>query len=205
MRRPYKHLPIYKKAEEIAKLVDSMTGFVEDYEFNIEYDFDQEMVDRSIASMQDKSLKMRMTIEETCWEECQYHDAMEKAVLVKYFVNEIVCDVNRLESAGLRESDFVDVFHDTLEEFRLLFIDWIKTFNKWRYFKYDLDWGLFDLNADVVVVNFYTGEQYDEDELMHRMMHRDEAYEFADEDEDEDEDDFEDGDEDEFEDEDDEV
>ncbi len=206
MRLPYQELPIYKKAKEIQKLVDSLMCFVEDYPFEINYDFDQELVDESIASMEDKTYAMQYAIQENCWVERQYHEAMERAVLVKHYAEEIVCDVNRLESTGLKESEFVDLFHDVLDEFRVLFVEWIKTFNKWRYYMIDADWGLFDLNADVVVINYLTGERYDEDNPLHRIMNSDDEDEDDEYEDDEfDDEDFDEFDEDEEDDEDDEV
>lgn len=197
MNRPYEDLPIYQKAIEIQKLVESLTSFVEDYPFEINYDCEQEMVDESIASMYDKALEMQFAIRENCWEERQYHEAMERAVLVKHYAEKIVCDVNRLENTGLKESEFVDLFHEVLEEFRVLFVEWIKTFNKWRYYKIDADWGLYDLNADVVLINYLTGERYDEDDPLHIIMNSDD-----DDDELEDDEDYDYEDDDEFEDED---
>jgi len=185
----YQELPIYKKAEEIYKLVQSMTSFVEDYPFKIEYDFDREMVDDSIRSMNEKSFEIRMLIQQTCHEHRQYHEAMENAMVIKYYVNEVVCDVNRLENTGLKESEFVDLFHEALEEFRVLFKEWITTFPKFRYYKYDTDWGLYELHPDVVVVDYLSGERFDEDNPMHRVRDYDEVWEEEEDDEDEDYDD----------------
>ncbi len=206
MRQTFLELPIYKKAEEIYQLVQSMTSFVEDYPFEINYPIDQEIVDDSIKSMKEKSHEIKMLIMYTCHDDRQYHEAMEYAMVIKYYVNEVVCDVNCLENTGLKESEFVDVFHETLEEFRVLFKEWITTFPKFRYYAYDADWGLYELHPDVVVLDYPTGERFDEDNPLHRMRNYHEVWdEDEDEDEDEFEDEFEDEDEDEFEDEDDEV
>lgn len=87
-----------------------MTSFVQDYPFEIVYHFDQETVDDSIRSMNEKLFEIRMMMQDTCHEHRQYHDCMENAMVIKYYVNEVVCDVNRLENTGLMESETIGVF-----------------------------------------------------------------------------------------------
>lgn len=43
---------------------------------------------------------------------------------------------------GIANTDYIDLLRTTIDEFRLLFIDWVAGFDKWNYIKDT--WGLFN-------------------------------------------------------------
>lgn len=71
-----------------------------------------------------------------------YDLKMENASIIRKSARELVVNTHGLEMHGFEETDYFTLIREHVEEYRLLFIDWVETFDKWNYI---IDrWGLFN-------------------------------------------------------------
>jgi len=71
-----------------------------------------------------------------------YDIRMECATLIRKAARDLGNHCTTLEMFGFRDTQYLILIREALQEFRLLFIDWVKVFNPWIYEKED--WGLFN-------------------------------------------------------------
>jgi hypothetical protein len=68
---------------------------------------------------------------------------MENAALIRKAARELYVQVGSLcFEADFKDKDYIYLLRKTIEEFRLLFIDWVAGFDVWDYIKDN--WGLFN-------------------------------------------------------------
>jgi hypothetical protein len=71
-----------------------------------------------------------------------YDLKMECAAIIRKAANDLVVKQHSLEMFGFNESGYWQIVRDLVEEYRLLFIQWVAGFDKWNYV---IDrWGLFN-------------------------------------------------------------
>lgn len=71
-----------------------------------------------------------------------YDIKMEAAATIRASARELLVQTHSLEMYGFKETYYFQLLRDEVEEYRLLFIDWINTFDPWNYV---IDrWGLFN-------------------------------------------------------------
>ena len=71
-----------------------------------------------------------------------YDIRMEAAAIIRKAANDLMVTNHSLKMFGFKEVEYFQVVRDLLEEYRLLFIDWVAGFDKWNYI---IDrWGLFN-------------------------------------------------------------
>lgn len=71
-----------------------------------------------------------------------YDLKMEAAAIIRKAANDLMVQNHSLEMFGFKHTDYYNIVRDLLEEYRLLFIDWVAGFDKWNYV---IDrWGLFN-------------------------------------------------------------
>lgn len=72
-----------------------------------------------------------------------YDLKMENAALIRKAARELYVQAGSLRfEEGCKELDYIELLRNTIEEFRLLFIDWVASFDPWDYI---IDrWGLFN-------------------------------------------------------------
>jgi hypothetical protein len=67
---------------------------------------------------------------------------MENATLIRKAARELIVDALDLEKHGNQDTEYLDLLRKELDEFRILFAEWVKTFDCWSY---SIDrWGLFN-------------------------------------------------------------
>jgi hypothetical protein len=66
---------------------------------------------------------------------------MENAVQIKLAARNLLVQTSGLRMLGISEPHYLQLLRDEIEEFRLLFVDWVNSFDKTK----DIpdDWGLF--------------------------------------------------------------
>lgn len=132
MDRPAKELPIYKKAEEIYKTVSIITDlFPEDNNY--------------LQSIKSHILEDSMVIlAKICGAEAVklYDIKMENAAIIRKAARDIMVSGNNLEMLGFTDAKYYKLIRNLIEEFRILFVDWVAGFNP-KHFIVD-DWGLFN-------------------------------------------------------------
>lgn len=125
-------LPLYKKSQEIFDVLEIITDLFPE---NNEY----------LQSIKGNLLGDIMLIQaKICGAEAVklYDIKMENATIIRKAARDIFVGGNTLEHFGFSDSKYYSLVRNLIEEFRILFIDWISSFNP-KHFIVD-NWGLFN-------------------------------------------------------------
>jgi hypothetical protein len=127
-----KELPIYKKGMEIYEVVHHICELISD---------DDEMLGHVKGVMLEDA--MLLTVKVAGATEGQLYDIkMECAAIIRKAASELMIQNHSLDMFGFEHVEYYQIVRDLLEEYRLLFIDWVAGFDKWDYI---IDrWGLFN-------------------------------------------------------------
>lgn len=142
MKKPWEELPIYKKADEIRTLVDSIVEIAIESTMNFSTEEEGKMIDDSINYLIDNSILIPAKIAEVSRETSFFDFEMESAILMRKAARELLEDARTLQHFGFKEVEYLDVLRTEIEAFRLLFLDWIDTFDPWNSVKDP--WGIFN-------------------------------------------------------------
>jgi len=128
----FEDLPIYRKGKEIFDLVHELTDLIpEDNEY--------------LMSVKGPMLSdaMLMTVKVAGAEAGELYDLkMENAAIIRKAARDLVVHQHSLKGFGFKYVEYYQLIRDLVEEYRLLFIDWVAGFDKWDYI---IDrWGLFN-------------------------------------------------------------
>lgn len=131
IREP-ENLPIYKKGKEIYEVVHQIGELIpEDDEY--------------LQSVKGQMLgdAMLLTVKVAGAEGGDLYDLrMECAAIIRKAARDLMVTNHSLEMFGFKEVEYFNIVRDLIEEYRLLFIDWVDGFDQWNYF---IDrWGLFN-------------------------------------------------------------
>ncbi|MEN8117236.1 MAG: hypothetical protein ABFS16_09670 [Bacteroidota bacterium] len=130
--KDYNNLPIYKKSEEIYEVVVRISDLIPDDDSDLAYVKgqmigDAMMIQAKIAGAEAADI---------------YDLRMENAAIIRKAARDLMVTNHSLEMFGFKEVEYYDIVRDLIEEFRLLFIDWVAGFDQWNYI---IDrWGLFN-------------------------------------------------------------
>lgn len=128
----FHNTPIYQKAEEICETVSQIIDlFPEDNEL-LEELKGQLLAD---ASLIQAKLNSGMNTK-------LYDLKMENATLIRKAARDLMVNYHLLEKFGFKEAEYYLLVRRQIEELRLLFIEWVESFNP-RHFITD-PWGLFN-------------------------------------------------------------
>ena len=127
-----KELPLFKKGQEIFEVVDQICQLIPD---------DNEMLGHVKGVMYEDA--MLLTVKIAGAEGGQLYDIkMEAATIIRKAAMELMIQNHALEMFGFEHVEYFQMVRDLIEEYRLLFIDWVSKFDKWDYI---IDrWGLFN-------------------------------------------------------------
>ena len=127
-----KELPIYQKGEEIYQVVSKICDLIDDK--------DQYLGHVKAVMLEDAML---LTVKVAGAEEGQLYDIkMECAAIIRKAAMELMVQNHALEMFGFEHVEYFQIVRNLIEEYRLLFIDWVASFDKWDYI---IDrWGLFN-------------------------------------------------------------
>ncbi|WP_125722952.1 hypothetical protein [Flavobacterium ustbae] len=128
------NMPIYQKAEQIFQLTQGLIQIVPE-----EDQFLQETV---VKFMSENAMLIPVKIAGA--EGADLYDLrMESAAIIRKAARELYVQAGSLRFAeGIRDKDYIELLRNTIEEFRLLFVDWVASFDQWNYIKDN--WGLFN-------------------------------------------------------------
>ncbi|WP_010664063.1 hypothetical protein [Marinilabilia salmonicolor] len=71
-----------------------------------------------------------------------YDIRMENAAIIRKAAHDLMVSNHSLEIYGFKYVDYFDMVRDLIEEYRLIFIRWVQSFDQWNYI---IDrWGLFN-------------------------------------------------------------
>jgi hypothetical protein len=127
-----RELPIYKKGWEIYEVVDRICQLIPE---------DDEMLGHVKSIMLEDA--MMLTVKVAGAEAGQLYDIkMEAAALIRKAALNLMIQNHSLEMFGFEHVEYFRIVRNLLEEYRLLFIDWVSKFDRWNYV---IDrWGLFN-------------------------------------------------------------
>lgn len=126
------NLPLFKKGQEIFDIVNQICDLIDD---------DDKMLGHIKGQMfEDAAL---LTVKIAGAEATELYDLkMENATIIRKAARDLMVSNHSLEMFGFKYVDYFDMVRDLIEEYRLLFIDWVAGFDQWNYV---IDrWGLFN-------------------------------------------------------------
>ncbi|MCF6358523.1 MAG: hypothetical protein L3J54_12020 [Draconibacterium sp.] len=125
-------LPIYKKGKEILDVVREIGDLIPEDDEHLQFIKGQMFSDAA-----------QLTIKIAGAEGGDLYDLrMECAAIIRKAARDLMVTNHSLEMFGFEEVEYFDIVRDLLEEYRLLFIDWVAGFDEWNYI---IDrWGLFN-------------------------------------------------------------
>ena len=125
-------LPIYKKGTEIYDIVLQIAELMPE-----DNDHLQEIISWMIVDAGNLSIKIAGSYNIEL-----YDLKMEAAAIIRKSARELLVHSHSLEAFGFKDIEYFDIVRKLVEEYRLLFIDWVSTFDPWDYI---IDrWGLFN-------------------------------------------------------------
>jgi hypothetical protein len=127
-----RELPLFKKGQEIFEVVDQIGQLIPE---------DNEHLMHVKGVMYEDA--MLLTVKIAGAEGGQLYDIkMEAAAIIRKAAMELMLQNHALEMFGFEHVEYFQMVRDLIEEYRLLFIDWVSKFDKWNYV---IDrWGLFN-------------------------------------------------------------
>lgn len=126
--------PLYKKSEEIFKLTQALIQIVP-----IENEFLQETC---VKFMMEDAMLISAKISGA--EAVDLYDLkMENAAIIRKCARELYVRAGSLQHEDdIKDKEYIELLRNEIEAFRLLFIDWVASFDPWNYC---IDrWGLFN-------------------------------------------------------------
>ena len=127
-----KDLPIYQKGKEIYDVVRKLVELIPEDNEQLGHVAEMMLFDASqlvvkVAGAEGGGL---------------YDLKMESAAIIRKSARDLMVQNHSLEMFGFEEVEYFDIVRDLIEEYRLLFIEWVAGFDKWDYI---IDrWGLFN-------------------------------------------------------------
>ena len=166
MFRKYQSLPVYQKAQELLELAKTMADSLKEDEMKeslaAQIWTGAAIVQAKIAGAEGTGL---------------FSLRMQNAVLIKVAIHDMLNAASFASMVEINEEDYVQLMRDKIEEFRVEFVEWLRSFDK----KYDIpdNWGI---RYDVSTAESERLEKlmFDEDYI---DDYRDEHWGFDDEDE----------------------
>jgi hypothetical protein len=127
-------MPIYQKAEQIFKLTEALIQIIPK-----EDDFLQET---TVRFMMEDAMIIPAKIAGA--EAGDLYDLrMENAAIIRKAARDLYVHAGSLRfEESITDKDYILLLRNEIDEFRLLFIDWVASFDMWNYIKDD--WGLFN-------------------------------------------------------------
>ena len=127
-----KDLPIYKKGKEILDVVFEITDLIPD---------DNEQLQHVKGFMLHDAMQLTVKVAGATAGDL-YDIKMEAAAIIRQAGMSLKLQNHALEMFGFEEVQYFGIVRDLLEEYRLLFIEWVAGFDEWNYV---IDrWGLFN-------------------------------------------------------------
>jgi hypothetical protein len=131
-RDAVRQMPIFKKGKEIADLVDAILELA---------DRDNEMLQEVCGQMRVDAYNLSVKVAGAEGGDL-YDLRMEAAAIIRKSARELIVQTHSLNMFGFPHPDYFMLLREAVEEYRLLFIDWVAGFDRSNY---HIDrWGLFN-------------------------------------------------------------
>jgi len=125
-------LPIYRKGKEILDIVSNICALFPEND-----DYLNEIKSWMLSDA------AQLTVKVAGAEAAGLYDLkMENAAIIRKAARDLMVQQHSLDAFGFEYVEYYQIVRDLIEEYRLLFIDWVAGFDKWDYI---IDrWGLFN-------------------------------------------------------------
>ena len=133
MDSPLENSPLYLKAKEIQLLVDTIIDVVYESELEFETEEEGKIIDENINYLIENSILIPAHIAALFPDNIHYDQKMENATLIRKAAKDIVEDATTIETFGFKDIEYLDVLRIEIDNFRILFAEWVKTFDPWDY------------------------------------------------------------------------
>ncbi len=136
-----KKMPIFKKAEHILIITRRLVEVISKEDSDAKDDYEKSMLEHHADYLMNNASIIPAKIAGA--EGADLYDIrMENAAIIRKAAREITTDCTGLKMSGFKETDYLDLIRSEIEEFRVLFAEWVKTFDIDNYI---IDrWGLFN-------------------------------------------------------------
>lgn len=125
-------MPLYQKAISILDIVDRIVELIPE---------ENEYLSDIAGYMYEDAMQLAPKIAGAVGSDL-YDLQMENATIIRKCAREVYVSCNILVAEGFKEVEYLDILRGEIEEFRVLFAEWVKTFDQWNYI---IDrWGLFN-------------------------------------------------------------
>lgn len=133
MREDIENMPVYRKAMEILKITHQITQLVNDQ--------DDKMLQSTAEFMREDALQIPAKIAGAEGGDL-YDLRMENAAIIRKCARNIYVSCNTFLATDFKEVEYLTLLRKEIDEFRLLFAQWVQSFDQWNYV---IDrWGLFN-------------------------------------------------------------
>lgn len=140
-KEEWENLAVFKKAKEIHKLVEVIINLIDKINED-EDDFEKQLLKDYANYMYENAMIIPAKIAGASSENMLYDVRMENAVIIRKSAREILTQTSGLKMSGFKHTDYLELIRNEIEEFRVLFAEWVKTFDQWNYI---IDrWGVFN-------------------------------------------------------------
>jgi len=138
----YDHLnnmPLFKKAQEIMEISLKISESVSMHDIENLDEAEGAMLEGYTQYIREKATIIPAKISGA--EAVEIYDLkMENAAIIRKAARELSTYCLGLAMCGYKNTDYLQLLRDEVEEFRVLFAEWVKTFDQWNYI---IDrWGL---------------------------------------------------------------
>jgi len=125
-------LAIFKKGQEIFEVVHQICDLIPEDNDHLKFIKGQMLSDAAMLTVKIAGAEGGGL----------YDIRMECAAIIRKAARDLMVTNHSLEMFGFKEVEYFDIVRDLIDEYRLLFIDWVAGFDKWNYY---IDrWGLFN-------------------------------------------------------------
>ncbi|WP_339697367.1 hypothetical protein [uncultured Roseivirga sp.] len=126
-------LPLYRKGKEIFELVMKIADLIPDEDPRLQNTKQFMIQDAMMLSVKVAGSSSGVGL---------YDLKMEAATIIRKSARDLMVQNHALEMFNFKEAHYFDMVRNLIEEYRLLFIDWVAAFDPWDYI---IDrWGLFN-------------------------------------------------------------
>lgn len=142
MKYDWKKLPIFRKSIKINELVVHILEAVEQTDIEFENAIRSEMIQHHLDQIRKNAMIIPAKIAGVANEDTLYDLRMENAAIIRRAARELITDARGLQIHGYKDDEYLDLLRQEIDEFRILFAEWVKSFDPWNYI---IDrWGLFN-------------------------------------------------------------
>ncbi len=133
--------PIYKKAMVIWDLAHHIAQVAAKTKGNLDSGAGRDILEEYASYIIEDASVIAPKIA-GAWGSQIYDLKMENATIIRKAARELSVHMTALEMYGFKEREYCNLLRKEIEEFRILFAEWVNTFDPWDYI---IDrWGLFN-------------------------------------------------------------